>query len=274
MPTAPDNHAGLPHARRFRIDDRAGSRPFARDPGTSGRRFVLGFLVVVVVVWGTLYAAFINWRTRYRALADFGSSQVATTVDPLAGLAPPEVPPAAWRGAVQDTHLMIEKVTASGPLSRPDLEALRADYAGRVAAARPESAVAVLAGIWGDLELRAGPVLHRPGAPQPALLVLARTIDPLARDVPDGVSVAAWNRTLEATRVLLVDLVASRRLTAERREDLRAWWSLRVAAARPETAVTVLTKVWDQVEANPDARPILARHPRPGLLGGAPAHSS
>jgi hypothetical protein len=274
MPTTSDDNKGLPHARRFRIDDRAGSRPFKRDPGTSGRRFVMGSLLVIVLVWSVLYALFLNWRTHYKDLANFGAAQVATTVDPLARLSPPGVPQAAWQSAVADTHEIIEKVTASGPLSRPDLEALRDNYTARVAAARSDSAVAVLTGIWGDLEQKAGPVLQRRGSPQPALLVLARTIDPLARDLPAGVSAANWNQALEATRVLLVDLVASRRLNLERLEDLRAWWTLRVSAARPETAVAVLTRVWDQVEVEPGAKPILARHPRPALLGGPAVHAS
>ncbi|MEO6810345.1 MAG: hypothetical protein ABI353_14610 [Isosphaeraceae bacterium] len=275
MPTTSDDNKGLPRTRRFRIDDCAGSRPIKHKPGTSGRWFVIGSLLVIVLVWSVMYALFLYWSARhYKVLAGFGAAEVATTVDSLARLSPPGIPRAAWHSAVADTHKIIENVTASGPLSRSDLEALRNNYTARVAAARTDSAVATLAGIWGDLELKAGPVLQRRSSPQPAILVLSRTIDPLARDLPAGVSVANWNQALAATRVLLVDLAASHRLNLKRQEDLRAWWTLRVAAARPETVVAVLTKVWDQVEVEPGAKPVLARHPRPALLGGQAVQAS
>lgn len=267
MPTRFDDNKGLPRTRRYRIDDRAGARPIKCAPETSGRRFVMGFLLVIVLFWSVLYAVFLSWGTRYKALADLGAAKVAATVDPLARLSPPGIPRAAWQSAVADTHEIIENVTASGPFSRATLEAMRGDYHARVAAARSDSATATLAGIWGDLELKAGPVLQRRGSPRPAILALARTINPLARDLPANVAAADWTRALEATRVLLVDLAASHRLNPKRQEDLRAWWALRAAAARPETAVAVLTKIWDQVEVEPGARPVLARHPRPALLG-------
>lgn len=143
--------------RRFRID----SIGWFLGRGYSGRWAVALGVVALLVVWIGLYGAFRGWRSRYRALAEFGRTSVAPTVDPLADRVPPGVDAGQWRGVVARTHAMLAFVTAAGLLDRPRMEALRDELSRRVAAATPETAIAVLRAIWDDMERRAGPVLLR-----------------------------------------------------------------------------------------------------------------
>jgi hypothetical protein len=151
--------------KRFRLDDRS-------DPGVlggrhSGRRWVAAGACALVLAWGGLYLAFRDFRARHRALAEYGRSAVATTVDPLAKLRPPGVDPAEWPRAVADTHAMLVAVTASGLLDRPRMEALRDELKRRVGQATPDTALETLRGIWDDMEARAGPILTRRGERPP-----------------------------------------------------------------------------------------------------------
>lgn len=150
MATAEDGNPGRLISRRLRRDGPpGGARPVGR---VSGRRFVVVTAVGTVLLWGGLYLAFQGWRARYRKLAEYGRTQVATVVDPLGDVRPPGVPARVWRQAVADTHRMVADVTASGLLDRGRMEALRADLAARVAGARPETAVATLSRLWDDME--------------------------------------------------------------------------------------------------------------------------
>ena len=125
----------------------------------SGRRVVIVAALVFLVTWGGLYLAFRDWRTRYRQRAAFGATRVATAVDPLAAIVPPELSPDAWRGAVAETHAMLVDLTASNLLSLDQMKALRAEIAARVARTRPETARDELTGLWNDLEDRSVPAL-------------------------------------------------------------------------------------------------------------------
>ncbi|WP_435008687.1 hypothetical protein P12x_005892 [Tundrisphaera lichenicola] len=141
--------------RRWRFDDQAG-------PGgsrASGRWAVLVIVSAILTLWLGLDLAFRGWKDRYRALAEFGASKVAPAVDPLALLRPPGVDPPRWRSAVEDTHAMLLALTGSGVLDRPRMEGLRREISAKVEKARAETALAILAGIWDDLEARAGPVI-------------------------------------------------------------------------------------------------------------------
>jgi hypothetical protein len=143
-----------PHgpARPFRIDRPFGAAFDALGPRHSGRVFVIAAVLTIVLIWGLLYLVFRDWRARYRERADFGRREVATAVDPLAELVPPGVASAEWRRAVEATHAMLAEVTTSGRLDLPQMQALRDDLARRVAGARPETARAVLAGLWEEME--------------------------------------------------------------------------------------------------------------------------
>jgi hypothetical protein len=161
---------GLP--RRWRLDELAGVRapgPRPEAPAHSGRRFVVAAGLVVLTTWGALYLAFLDWRARYRARASFGARQVAPAIDPLADVIPEGVDAGRWRQAVADTHRMLVALTASNLLDETQMRALRDALSARVAAARPATALGVLASTWDDLEDRAGPILGT-RHPRPKLL--------------------------------------------------------------------------------------------------------
>ncbi len=147
--------------------DRSGTG--GRPDGHSGRAFVTAAVVAVLVLWGVLFVTFRQWRAGYRERADFGARVVAAAVDPLAGVVPDGVRPDAWRGAVAETHAMLRTLTASNVLDLPRMRALGERVAARVARARPPTARAELAGLWDEVEDRAGPVV-RSRHPRPALL--------------------------------------------------------------------------------------------------------
>ncbi len=163
--------AGSP-ARRWRVDDRPASLPAELPPlppaRASGRRAVLAIVAAFLALWLGLSLSFRAWKARYRARADFGASRVAPAVDPLASEAPPGIAPADWRGAVADTHAMLLALTAAGVLDERAMDDLRRDLTDRVARSRPETAVRTLAGIWDDLERRAGPIIAPDRSSPPA----------------------------------------------------------------------------------------------------------
>jgi hypothetical protein len=254
----------------------AGSRPVDRlrfagggvlGKAHSGRRFVIGAALGVALVWAGLYAAHRAWKARYAARADVAERQFATVIDPMAEVVPAGVSAADWRGAVRDTHGMLVALVAAGGASPNELPALRADLAGRVAGARPETAVAVLARIWADMERKAGPaVVH---APRDGLLPLPLAINALARATPTDVDPAEWQRALDRTREMLVDVAASGGLDPRRRAALRERLADRVMSATPGTAARLLRRVWDEAEA--EAPTVVARHPRPEVARGRDA---
>ncbi len=169
--------------RRLRIDPTAGGVSPASDvpPGRSGRHVVIVGVLLVLVTWGGLYLAFRDWRVRYRTRAQYGATHVATAIDPMAAAVPTGVPPEAWRDAVLETHAMLVTVTASNLLDMTALQSLRGEVAARVGRARPETARSELAGLWDDLQDRAGPLLDR--HPRPELLPLSR---PARSPLPPG----------------------------------------------------------------------------------------
>jgi hypothetical protein len=127
--------------------------------GLSGRVFVAVAVVVVLVVWGSLFLAFRQWKARYRERAELGAAVVARAIDPLAAIVPTGENPQEWRAAVAETHAMLDTVTASNLLDRPGLAILGQQIAARVAAARPETARATLRQVWDEMEHQAGPVV-------------------------------------------------------------------------------------------------------------------
>lgn len=166
-----NDYGGVPAhpARRWHPDDLARRAPAGpgSEGGVSGRRFVIAGVVGILAVWGLVYLGFLAWRADYRARAEFGANRVAPLVDPLAEATPPDVDPAAWRTAVGDTHAMLVALAGSGLLDRPTLEVLRDEVATLVARSTPATARGDLAGLWDDLERKAGPTLSPDVTPAP-----------------------------------------------------------------------------------------------------------
>ena len=144
-------------------------RPDPRPASWSGRWTVAAFVAVVLVGWFGLDQAFRAWTARYQARAAFGATQVAPTVDPLARLNPPGIPPGAWRSAVADTHALLVALCGSGVLDQLQMENLRRRLTAQVeqATAHPEQARAILAQVWDEVERDAGPAIAPDLIPPP-----------------------------------------------------------------------------------------------------------
>jgi hypothetical protein len=151
--------------RRVRVDDMAAivvrnsPGPAANAPramlsrGHSGRLLVLGAGVTLLLIWGTLFLVFRDWRARYRERALYGATQVVPAIDRLRSILPPDVDPALWGDAVDQTRAMLTTVTGSNLLDIKDMDKLRAELDQHVARAtdRPETGVRELALIWDQI---------------------------------------------------------------------------------------------------------------------------
>jgi hypothetical protein len=177
-------------ARRVRFDD-LGAIVLRNSPGPtitpsadevadghSGRRFVLAAGVAVLLIWGTLYLVFRDWKARYQDRARYGATQVVPTIDPLRSIAPPDVGEVAWRDAIDQTRAMLLTVTGSNLLDVKDMDRLRAELSQHVGRAcdHPETALAELAQIWnqvadrGEFLLRDSRSLSGDRHPRPKIL--------------------------------------------------------------------------------------------------------
>lgn len=185
MVSRPNGHRDGPASRRFRFDDLTATlvHPPARatdraSSNHSGRRLVLVAGATILILWASLYLIFRGWRSRYRARADFGATQVAPVIDALAGIAPPGVNVQSWCNAVLETHSMLVSVTGANLLDLPQMQSLRAELEQSVvrAQAHPETAQDELAGVWNAMSDRAEFLLQegssgrRRGHPRPAIL--------------------------------------------------------------------------------------------------------
>lgn len=135
----------------------------------SGRRTVAAIVTAVLLLWFGLDRAFRAWTARYQARAAFGAAKVAPTVDPLATINPPAIPPDDWTQAVLDTHALLVALTGSGLLDERQMATLRQHLLDQVhqAATHPETARAILAKIWDDIERDAGPTIAPDLIPPP-----------------------------------------------------------------------------------------------------------
>jgi hypothetical protein len=253
----------------------------------SGRRFVTLAVLAVVILWGLLYVVFREWRARYRVRAAYGANQVVPAIDPLAEVDPPGVDPGRWRDAVAGTHAMLLTVTASNLLGLAAMRDLRLELDGAVARARahPETAVAELAAIWDDMSERGEFLLKdtRPlkgdRHPRPEFLPsygadrVAPALDPLVELAPPGVDPGRWRDAVARTRGLLLDVTASKLISAMWMKDLRRELDRAVARARayPESAVNELAVVWDSLDRShqslfPDRTSTRSGHARPDIF--------
>lgn len=166
----PESHNGQAQddrqpARRVRIDD-LGAIVLRNSPGPtgttnrealegghSGRRFVVAAGITVLLIWGTIYLFFRDWRAKYRERARYGTTQVVQAIEPLRPLLPPKVDPVAWREAVDQTRAMLVTVTSSNLLDVKEMDALRVELTQHVrrACGQPSTAVEELAEIWNEM---------------------------------------------------------------------------------------------------------------------------
>ncbi len=151
--------------RRLRVDDlpaivlRNSPGPTATrtmeglEAGYSGRRFVLTAGACVLLIWGTLYLVFRDWRAKYRERAFYGATRVVPTIEPMRSISPPHVDPVAWRDAVDQTRAMLVTVTASNLLDVAEMDKLRVELSQHVRQARDQPATAPreLAEIWNEV---------------------------------------------------------------------------------------------------------------------------
>ncbi len=157
--------------------------------GASGRRFVTAAVLAILLLWGSLYLIFRNWRAGYREREAFGARYVAGAVDALASIVPAgECPPSirtsgcagavaiaaavaaqaklpdtsadAWHRAVAETHAMLITLTASNVLDIQQMNDLSKRVSALVAGARPSTARAELAALWDEIEAQAGPIVR------------------------------------------------------------------------------------------------------------------
>jgi hypothetical protein len=146
--------------------------------GHSGQRFVLAAGMTVLLIWGTLYLIFRDWRAKYRERAQYGVTQVVPAIEPLRDVTPPGVDMALWRDAVDQTHAMLITVTGSNLLDVNDMNELRSELAQHVrrACAQPVTALSELAEIWnnvadrGEFLLRDSRSLSGDRHPRPKIL--------------------------------------------------------------------------------------------------------
>jgi hypothetical protein len=207
--------AGRDPTRRLRFDDlasiagwdnpRTGGAPkrASSAEGHSGRLFVLASGVALLLIWGTMYLVFRDWRARYRARAQYGATHVVRAIDPLEAILPPGVDRTAWRDAVDQTRAMLLTVTASNLLDVKDMDRLRTELDGHVAQAcrHPETALLELAAIWDRMADRAEFLLKDSGSsggarhPRPGILPL-RSEKPRARPSRSAAQVASHHRSM------------------------------------------------------------------------------
>jgi hypothetical protein len=152
-------------ARRLRFDDlgaivlRNTSGPTGTAPaevlagGYSGRWFVLAAGAVVLLIWGTLYLVFRDWRARYSERARYGATHVVPAIDPLGSVVPPNVGEAAWRDAINQTRAMLLTVTGSNLLDVKDMDRLHRELSQHVGRAcdNPATALGEMAEIWNEV---------------------------------------------------------------------------------------------------------------------------
>jgi hypothetical protein len=270
-----DHQTNRDPARRHRFDDVAaiatrnspGPGATAATPvdsqGHSGRRFVLVAGVIVLLIWGTIYLFFREWRAKYRERARYGATQVVPALEPLRGAMPPGVDMNLWRDAIDQTRSMLMTVTGSNLLDVADMVELRVELTRhvRLGCKHPAKALGELAEIWNEVADR-GDFLFRDSRsqsgdrhPRPRIVPtygatrIAPAVNPLRVIVPVGVDPVAWRDAIDQTRSLLIAVTDSGLLSVHNMQKLRIYLDKQVGRANdhPETVRAVLAEIWNEV---------------------------
>ncbi|MFM7318168.1 MAG: hypothetical protein ACKO5E_14585 [bacterium] len=133
----------------------------------SGRRFIIGLIIAVLVFWASIWLGFNQWRNAYLKRAEMGRN-IAHQVRPLVESRPAGVKPPEWEDAVDVFEAMLIAVTGSNLLGQPQLQALEAEIRQLLAscAADHEKSPALIREFWNSLFRRTGPTTEIYGRPE------------------------------------------------------------------------------------------------------------
>lgn len=133
----------------------------------SGRKFVIGLAIVILMIWGALYLGFRAWKTGYEGRAAAGRVSAAR-IRPLVKSRPPGVEIWEWEDTVDHAEAMLIALTGSNLLSVPQIQELsaRIDTLTAEAAREPSRSVEFLRAFWDEVSKRAGPVSEIYGRPE------------------------------------------------------------------------------------------------------------
>ncbi len=143
------------------------SQALASLPATgSGRKFVIGLAVVILLVWGALSLGFRTWKAGYEGRAAAGRISAAR-IRPLVRACPPGVEIWEWEDTVDHAEAMLIALTGSNLLSVDQIQELsgRIDSLTGQAEKQPARSIELLRAFWDDLSKRAGPVTEIYGRP-------------------------------------------------------------------------------------------------------------
>lgn len=143
----------------------AGSVPLSG----SGRKFVIGLTIVVLLSWGALAVGFRIWKSNYEGRAAAGRVSAAR-IRPLVDARPPGVEVWVWEDTVDHAEAMLIALTGSNLVSVSQIQEISARVDRLVDESKkdPAQAIALLRAFWDELAGRAGPVADIYG--RPALL--------------------------------------------------------------------------------------------------------
>ncbi len=120
--------------------------------GISGRSFVIIAVLTIGTLWGSLYLAFLVWRSGVNDRIEFGKAEVAAPVLRFREAEPPGISVEDWTEAVEESEVMLIELVGTGQLDLDATESFgrmireRADEAVR----NPDHALQLLQTIWDD----------------------------------------------------------------------------------------------------------------------------
>lgn len=218
----------------------------------SGRRLVSIGVLVILVIWGSIYALFRDWRSKYYARVStgraFAEAKLAPIVEPLADTIPPGIDPKSWEDAIAATSAMLGTLAGSGQMTEIQLEKLASDVSRRIQRSRVETIQADLIELWDDMQ-QGGPAsvvsIERPRE----LIPTPRLVERFAGLRPADVEESRWLDRITRLRNRLAELTRPRSaLTPERRQSLRRTVDREATAATKTDANKRLTAIEQSVE--------------------------
>jgi len=133
----------------------------------SGRKFVLGLVLAILMLWGLLYLGFRSWKAGYEGRATAGRA-AAARIRPLTQARPPSVEIWVWEDTVDHAEAMLIALTGSNLLSVAQIQELtgQIDELTRQATEDPAKSIPLLKEFWDALSKRSGPVADIYGRPE------------------------------------------------------------------------------------------------------------